>query len=130
VFWLESFDDQNSLPIETLLQTTRTGTESSLCRDFFAIFVHPLKNGLFRVTLNASMGRTAFALPLVDGMVVSKRILSSFVRLTALNLCRRRRLDADSYQPAHVKRRLKIQDISSKCKLPLADGDFYNSLFF
>ena len=34
--------------------------------------------------------------PLVDGMVVSRRTLGTMVRQTAINICRRRRLEIDS----------------------------------
>ena len=37
----------------------------------------------------------SLATPLVDGMVVSRRALGPLVRQTALNMCRRRRLDND-----------------------------------
>ena len=33
--------------------------------------------------------------PLVDGQVVSRRVLGTLVRQTALNMCRRRRLESD-----------------------------------
>ncbi|KAI1295337.1 Ral GTPase-activating protein subunit beta [Halotydeus destructor] len=130
VIWLESIDDQNSLPVETLLQTTRTGADVSTCKDYFLLTIHPLKNGLYRVDLTSSNAKTPFALPLMDNHVVSKRVLSQFVRLTCLNLCRRRRLDADSFQPAHVKRRLKIQDISNKFKTNMNESEFIHSLFY
>jgi hypothetical protein len=43
------------------------------------------------------------ATPLVDGMVASRRALGPLVRQTALNMCRRKRLEADTYQPPHVR---------------------------
>ena len=47
--------------------------------------------------------RMSLATPLVDGMVVSRRAVGPLVRQTALNMCRRRRLEKDSYQPPHVR---------------------------
>ena len=35
--------------------------------------------------------------PLVDGMVVSRRVLGTMVRKTAINICRRRRLEIDRF---------------------------------
>jgi hypothetical protein len=35
----------------------------------------------------------------------------------------------DSFQPPHVKRRLKIQEIVNKYRLPLPESEFYSSLF-
>ena len=43
------------------------------------------------------------ATPLVDGMVVSRRSVGPLVRQTALNMCRRKRLEVDTYQPPHVR---------------------------
>ncbi|XP_054153241.1 ral GTPase-activating protein subunit beta-like isoform X2 [Oppia nitens] len=131
IFWMESTDDHYDLPINSLLLTTGTGVESnlSLWKDFVLILIHPLKNGLFRIILQGSGGRTPITLPLIDGMVVSKHILGTFVRLAALNVCRRRRLDTESFQPPHVKRRLKIQEIVNKYRLLLPESEFYNSLF-
>ena len=37
------------------------------------------------------------AVPLVDGMVVSGRSLGVMVRQTAINICRRKRLDSEGY---------------------------------
>ena len=41
--------------------------------------------------------RLNMAGPLVDGQVVSRRVLGTLVRQTALNMCRRRRLESDRY---------------------------------
>ncbi|CAG2108652.1 unnamed protein product, partial [Medioppia subpectinata] len=131
IFWMESTDDHYELPINNLLLTTGTGVEAnlSLWKDFVLILIHQLKNGLFRIIIQGSGGRTPITLPLIDGMVVSKHILGTFVRLAALNICRRRRLDTESFQPPHVKRRLKIQDIVNRYRLMLPESELYNSLF-
>ena len=50
-----------------------------------------------------SMSRMHLATPLVDGMVISRRAVGPLVRQTATNMCRRRRLDTDTYQPPHVR---------------------------
>lgn len=39
------------------------------------IFIHPLKTGLFRIKLHGAMGKFSMVIPLVDGMVVSRRAL-------------------------------------------------------
>ncbi|RWS11211.1 Ral GTPase-activating protein subunit beta-like protein [Dinothrombium tinctorium] len=100
VIWLENLEDEYNVPIQSLLTTTNTGIESdsSLQMEYIAIFIHPLKNGLFRIKINGSLeSRVSFALPLLDGMVVSQRILGVFLRLTTLNICRRRRFVAERY---------------------------------
>ena len=47
--------------------------------------------------------RMTLATPLVDGMVISRRSVGPMVRQTALNMCRRKRLETDTYQPPHVR---------------------------
>lgn len=41
--------------------------------------------------------RTNFATPLVDGIIVSRRVLGTLVRQTVVNMGKRRRLDHDRY---------------------------------
>lgn len=44
-------------------------------KDIPLIFIHPLRTGLFRVRLHGAMGKFNMVIPLVDGMVVSRRAL-------------------------------------------------------
>lgn len=44
-------------------------------KDVPLIFIHPLKTGLFRVRLHGAVGKFGMVIPLVDGMVVSRRAL-------------------------------------------------------
>lgn len=64
--------------------------------DCHIIFLHALNSGLLRVKLQGPSGRMNFATPLVDGMVISKRVVGSLVRQTVYNMAKRRRLDNDS----------------------------------
>lgn len=64
--------------------------------DFHIIFLHSLNSGLLRVKLQGPTGRMNFATPLVDGMVINKRVVGNLVRQTAYNIARRRRLENDS----------------------------------
>lgn len=100
-------------------------------REYAIYYISPMKNGLFKINLQISFGRQNLALPLVDGMTVSQRNLSSLIRESVLNLCRRRRLDADSYQSPHVRRRLKIQEICNNYKISnrFSPAEYYNNLF-
>lgn len=59
------------------------------------IFVHALASGLLRVRLVGPSGRMWFATPLVDGMVLSRRVVGALVRQTVYNMAKRRRLDND-----------------------------------
>ncbi|XP_060667107.1 ral GTPase-activating protein subunit beta isoform X9 [Drosophila nasuta] len=132
--WLESFEDYLNFPVEDLLAYARTGEELHSMQmpkaaDCHVIFVHSLQSGLLRVKLLGPSGRMSFATPLVDGMVLSRRIVGNLVRQTALNISRRRRLDNDNYQPPHVRRRLKVQDIVQKYKMDLTEAELLAHLF-
>ncbi|XP_020802564.1 ral GTPase-activating protein subunit beta isoform X8 [Drosophila serrata] len=132
--WLESYEDYLNFPLEDMLAYTRTGEELHTLQlprasDCHVIFVHSLLSGLLRVKLQGPPGRMSFATPLVDGMVLSRRVVGNLVRQTALNISRRRRLDNDNYQPPHVRRRLKVQDIVLKYKMDLSEAELLAHLF-
>lgn len=152
ICWLECPDDMPSVPCETLLSAAqpelasdsenvgpnRTPDESNPSKqqqiklqDHATYFVCPMRNGLFKINLTISPGCQWLALPLVDGMTVSKSILASLMRESILNLCRRRRLDADSYQAPHIRRRLKIQEICNSYKISTRyeSSEFYHTMF-
>lgn len=119
---------------DELLNYTRIGEETQLSNaqrssDCHIIFLHALNSGLLRVKLQAPPGRMNFATPLVDGMVVSKRVIGSLVRQTAYNMAKRKRLDSDSYQPPHVRRRLKVQEMIQRYKLDLTEPELLTHLF-
>ncbi|OQR75130.1 ral GTPase-activating protein subunit beta-like [Tropilaelaps mercedesae] len=140
VVWLESFEDHSRFPLEGLLSYTDTtglpqqGMGSSHRGvDVLMIFVMPLQSGLFRLKVECRSGSrtTAVSLPALDGQLISRRTLGAVVRNVALNLCRRKRLDADpeSCPAPHVKRRAKIQEIGCKFSKELPSPEFYASLF-
>ncbi|XP_018579922.1 ral GTPase-activating protein subunit beta isoform X2 [Anoplophora glabripennis] len=132
VVWLESFEDHLNLPIGDLLNCMNTGLERGAVpktSDVLVIYLHLLSTGLLRIHLQGPTGRVGLASPLVDGMVVSRRALGPLVRYTALNMARRRRLDSDSYQPPHVRRRLKIQEIVQKYKREMSKPELLTYLF-
>lgn len=85
---------------DELLSYARTGEESQTGTmprpsECHIIFLHALNSGLLRVKLQGPTGRMSFATPLIDGMVVSKRVVGNLVRQTVYNMARRRRLDND-----------------------------------
>lgn len=87
---------------DELLGYTRTGEEFQSgtiprAADTYIIFLHALNSGLLRIKLHGCSGRMNFATPLVDGMVVSKRVVGSLIRQTIYNMAKRRRLDNDLY---------------------------------
>uniref|UniRef100_A0A8D8UV98 Ral GTPase-activating protein subunit beta n=2 Tax=Cacopsylla melanoneura TaxID=428564 RepID=A0A8D8UV98_9HEMI len=130
IVWLESFQDSISFPISDLLPYCSTGVECSPTqpRDVFVIFLHALQSELLRVKLQGPPGRLSLATPLIEGMIISRRVVGDLVRQTALNMCRRRRLDSDSYQPPHVKRKLKIQEIVSKYQMQMSQPELLTFL--
>lgn len=86
--------------LEDLLVYTRTGDESNLMHtpkasDVHVIYLHALQSGLLRVKLQGPTGRMSFATPLIDGMVVSRRVIGNLVRQTAYNIAKRKRLEND-----------------------------------
>ncbi|XP_031724676.1 ral GTPase-activating protein subunit beta isoform X1 [Anarrhichthys ocellatus] len=140
VVWVERFDDIENFPLSDLLAETSTGLEASMsnstsCRsgllekDVPLIFIHPLKTGLFRIRLHGAMGKFGMVIPLVDGMVVSRRALGFLVRQTVINVCRRKRLESDLYNPPHVRRKQKITEIVQRYRNKQLEPEFYTSLF-
>ncbi|XP_016921497.1 ral GTPase-activating protein subunit beta isoform X6 [Apis cerana] len=132
VVWLESLEDFAHFPIGDLLPCTYSGLEQSKIiqvSDVQVIFLQALSNGLMRVRLQGPVSRINLATPLIDGMVVSRRVLGTLVRQTALNMGRRKRLDNDSYHPPHVRRRLKIQEMVQKYKKDLTEPELLTLLF-
>ncbi|KAB7494889.1 Ral GTPase-activating protein subunit beta [Armadillidium nasatum] len=133
VVWLESLDDAQVFPRNDFLSITSTGLESPNMKEksipIYVIFIHPLANGLFRVNLDGQLTKLNLAGPLVDGQVISRRVLGALVRQTALNMCKRRRLESDSYQPPHVRRKFKIQEMVQKYKCEMNESEFYTHLF-
>ncbi|XP_028254062.1 ral GTPase-activating protein subunit beta-like [Parambassis ranga] len=129
-----------NFPLSDLLAETSTGLEASTsnstsCRsgllekDVPLIFIHPLKTGLFRIRLHGAVGKFGMVIPLVDGMVVSRRALGFLVRQTVINVCRRKRLESDLYNPPHVRRKQKITEIVQRYRNKQLEPEFYTSLF-
>lgn len=90
----------NFVFLDDLLHYSKTGEEAQSgtiprASDCYVIFLHSLNSGLLRVKLQGPVGRMSFATPLVDGMVLSRRVVGSLVRQTVNNMAKRRRLDND-----------------------------------
>lgn len=131
VAWLERFEDHAQFPVdELLMEFDFSGDMGHSLREkeTVIIFIYLLRSGLYRIHIRSTI-RSPIGGPLVDGMVVSRRALGTMVRQTAINICRRRRLEIDSYSPPQVCRKLKIQDIVKKYRHERSVPDFYVSLF-
>uniref|UniRef100_H2ZQ54 Rap-GAP domain-containing protein n=1 Tax=Ciona savignyi TaxID=51511 RepID=H2ZQ54_CIOSA len=127
--WAESYDLR--LNHITDLNSFITSIPSfSRIKDAVIIFIHPLESGLFRIYVkgqNALKG--GVAVPLVSGMVVSRRGLGPAVRMTCMNICERRRLASDSYIPPHVKRKQAINELFNKYQRRCTEPVFFTSVF-
>ncbi|XP_023853035.1 ral GTPase-activating protein subunit beta isoform X4 [Salvelinus sp. IW2-2015] len=140
VVWVERYDDIDNFPLADLLVETSTGVETtansststrptSSGQDVQVIFIHPLRTGLFRIRLHGALGKFSMVVPLVDGMVVSRRSLGFLVRQTVINACRRKRLESDSYNPPHVRRKQKIAEVVNRYRNKQLEPEFYTALF-
>ncbi|XP_039175073.1 ral GTPase-activating protein subunit beta isoform X1 [Crotalus tigris] len=140
VVWVERYDDIENFPLSDFVSETSTGVETTTNsstslrsaipeKEVPVIFIHPLNTGLFRVKVQGATGKFNMVIPLVDGMIVSRRALGFLVRQTVINICRRKRLESDSYNPPHVRRKQKIADIVNKYRNKQLEPEFYTSLF-
>ncbi|XP_043382551.1 ral GTPase-activating protein subunit beta isoform X10 [Chelonia mydas] len=140
VVWVERYDDIENFPLSDLVSETSTGVETTSNsstslrsttpeREVPVVFIHPLNTGLFRIKVQGATGKFNMVIPLVDGMIVSRRALGFLVRQTIINICRRKRLESDSYNPPHVRRKQKIADIVNKYRNKQLEPEFYTSLF-
>ncbi|XP_009693191.1 PREDICTED: ral GTPase-activating protein subunit beta-like [Cariama cristata] len=140
VVWVERYDDIENFPLPDLVSETSTGVETTANsstslrstipeKEVPVIFIHPLNTGLFRIKLQGATGKFNMVIPLVDGMIVSRRALGFLVRQTVINISRRKRLESDSYNPPHVRRKQKIADIVNKYRNRQLEPEFYTSLF-
>ena len=146
VVWLEQMQDADSMPIDSLLaeinstyslsdtpsshgQPSQIAAAVKSIKEINVVFEHPLKSGLYRIsTWNNINKKYFYTTPLIDGMVVSSKMLSSMIRQTALNMFKRKRLEIDDYQPPHVRRKNKITEIIKKFQTKKSEADLYTAL--
>ncbi|OCT60608.1 hypothetical protein XELAEV_18046633mg [Xenopus laevis] len=135
VVLLEQYDDLENFPLPDLAAETSTGIETttnsstSIRNSLPVICIHPLYTGLFRVKVHGASGKFNMVIPLVDGMVVSRRALGFLIRQTVIKICRWKRLESDSYNTPHVRQKQKITDIVNKYRNRQLEPEFYTILF-
>jgi hypothetical protein len=140
VVWLEKFEDYQTFPLEEFSlamnsldnPTASTASAAQLSKqktECVVIFIHPLNTGLYRIKTASTSNRWHCGGPLLDGMVVSRRVLGLLVRQTVINTTRRRRLDTDNHVSPHVPRKRKIEEISNQFELKFTIPQFFDSLF-
>ncbi|XP_067619271.1 probable Rho GTPase-activating protein CG5521 [Eurosta solidaginis] len=92
------------------------------------IVVYPLKNGLFRVTVNRKPEVPWFG-PLANESVVSGACLATLIRATAINAGRAKRAAMPLYQQYYEERNRSLESVSSRYKESTTFEDFANRIF-
>eukprot|EP01114_Cavostelium_apophysatum_P012785 TRINITY_DN2948_c0_g1_i1.p1 TRINITY_DN2948_c0_g1~~TRINITY_DN2948_c0_g1_i1.p1 ORF type:complete len:1028 (+),score=340.40 TRINITY_DN2948_c0_g1_i1:1417-4500(+) len=92
------------------------------------IVVYPLPNGLFRVQIFRKE-RIAFFGPLLDGMIVNKKILCSLARQTSINASRRARSLTKGYQRPFPTRNAFIKEIIQRFKTEKSFEEFLTAIY-
>lgn len=131
IIWLEQMQDADSVPVDELLHDTYSyeNYTNQKPKEIIIIFINPMKSKMHRVLIwNNITKKYFYTMPLVDGMMVSSRMISVMVRQTVLNIFRRKRLEIDDYQPPHVRRKNKISEIIKKFHSKKSEADYYTSL--
>lgn len=131
IVWLEQVQDADAVPVDELLHETYSYENymNQKPKEVIILFVIPLKSKMHRILIWNNLSKKYFyTMPLVDGMLVSSRMIGSMVRQTILNIFRRKRLEIDDYQPPHVRRKNKISEIIKKFQSKKSEADFYTSL--
>ncbi|KAL9899872.1 putative Rho GTPase-activating protein CG5521 isoform 1-T1 [Glossina fuscipes fuscipes] len=92
------------------------------------IVVYPLKNGLFRVTVNRKAEVPWFG-PLANESVVSGACLAELIRATAINASRAKRAALPLYQQYYEERNRSLDSVSSRYKESTTFEDFANRIY-
>jgi len=93
----------------------------------FHIVIYPLPNGLFRIQINRKE-KILFVGPLLDGMVVNKRILCQLVRQTAIHASRRARALTLVQRPFPT-RNILIREMIERYKTVKTFDEFLSDFF-
>jgi len=98
--------------------------------NFVHIVVYPLKDPFFRVQIFTKPEVPLFG-PLVNGMVVDKKVLAPLVRMTAINANKAVRYSTEGYNKPYPTRRAYVNEISERYKMNnVKNEDFLKPLFF
>ncbi|XP_073814692.1 probable Rho GTPase-activating protein CG5521 isoform X1 [Musca autumnalis] len=92
------------------------------------IVVYPLKNGLFRVTVNRKPEVPWFG-PLANESIVSGACLATLIRATAINASRAKRAALPLYQQYYEERNRSLDSVSSRYKESTTFEDFANRIY-
>ncbi|XP_017873738.1 PREDICTED: probable Rho GTPase-activating protein CG5521 isoform X1 [Drosophila arizonae] len=92
------------------------------------IVVYPLRNGLFRVTVNRKPEVPWFG-PLANESVVSGACLATLIRATAINASRTKRAALPLYQQFYEERNRSLESVSSRYKESTTFEDFASRIY-
>ncbi|XP_015257954.1 PREDICTED: ral GTPase-activating protein subunit beta-like [Cyprinodon variegatus] len=128
IVWVERFEDIEKFPLTDLLLETKAQTEASVA-NIQLIFIHPLKTGLYRISFHGNTNKLGLVVPLVNGMVTSRKSLGFLVTEMVSNCSHRRRLESDSASLPHIRRKHLINEIILCYKSHCSEPAFYSTLF-
>jgi hypothetical protein len=98
--------------------------------NFVHIVIYPLKDPFFRVQIYAKPEVPPFG-PLVNGMIVDKKVLAPLVRMTAMNANKAVRYSTEGYNKPYPTRRAMVNEIVERFKMNgVKNEDFLKPLFF
>jgi hypothetical protein len=92
------------------------------------IIIYPLPNGLFRVQTAQKKEVASFG-PLLHNMVVSKELLPTLARQTAVNANQIVRYSHESYLGQFVGRKDAINDLLKRCQIKKTYNEYLLDLF-
>ncbi|XP_015037032.2 probable Rho GTPase-activating protein CG5521 isoform X1 [Drosophila pseudoobscura] len=92
------------------------------------IVVYPLRNGLFRVTINRKPEVPWFG-PLANESVVNGACLATLIRATAINASRTKRAALPLYQQFYEERNRSLDSVSSRYKESTTFEDFASRIY-
>ncbi|EFA77784.1 RapGAP/RanGAP domain-containing protein [Heterostelium album PN500] len=92
------------------------------------IVIYPLPNGLFRVQIYRKESKVPLFGPLIHGMTVNKKLLSTLVRQTAINAYRYIRNSTPNYTRPYALRKLRIKEIVDRYNSDRNYVDFVHSV--
>uniref|UniRef100_A0A1I7Z3Y0 RALGAPB_N domain-containing protein n=1 Tax=Steinernema glaseri TaxID=37863 RepID=A0A1I7Z3Y0_9BILA len=133
IVWLERIEDKHNFPLEDMFPVSDDGSCPSIRSpgyrpDFVVIYLNRFESDLVRVHVDGVWTKCGPPGPLCDGMVVSLTSVATLLRLTVMNITRRKAVELDNYQMVHNKRKLAIQDISKKYAAKMTYSAFLERL--
>ncbi|KAK0395362.1 hypothetical protein QR680_001246 [Steinernema hermaphroditum] len=133
VVWLERIEDKHHFPLEDMFAVSDDGSCPSVRShayrpDYVVIYLNRFESSLVRVHIDGVWTKCGPPGPLCDGMVVSLDSVATLLRLTVMNITRRKAVELDNYQMVYNKRKSAIQDLSKKYAAKITYSEFLERL--